>query len=110
MKKKVDKNLVLMDDILEVIGQSDEWEDIQLHDPRIVAAEQAMKKRLAHLAPYASPKFMDDLLADIFDTCSANIDAAILYGIHVAFALQDVVGRIPDLSRHIMQRTGGVAE
>ena len=41
MKKKVDKNLVLMDDILEVIGQSDEWEDIQLHDPRIVAARQS---------------------------------------------------------------------
>ena len=49
MKKKVDKNLVLMDDILEVIGQSDEWEDIQLHDPRIVAANKALKAEMEAL-------------------------------------------------------------
>ena len=108
MKKKVDKNLVLMDDILEVIGQSDEWEDIQLHDPRIVAANKALKAEVAALQlPF--DEYCSLELA-IGQATATTIDAAILYGIHVAFALQDVVGRIPDLSRHIMQRTGGGAE
>ena len=108
MKKKVDKNLVLMDDILEVIGQSDEWEDIQLHDPRIVAANEALKAEMEALQlPFDEYCVLE--LA-IGQATAATIDAAILYGIHVAFALQDVVGRIPDLSRHIMQQTGGGAE
>ncbi len=108
MKKKVDKNLVLMDDILEVIGQSDEWEDIQLNDPRIVAANKALKTEMAALQlPF--DEYCSLELA-IGQATATVIDAAILYGIHVAFALQDVVGRIPDLSRHIMQRTGGGAE
>lgn len=108
MKKKVDKNLVLMDDILEVIGQSDEWEDIQLHDPRIVAANKALKAEMEALQlPFNE---YCGLKMAIGQATATVIDAAILYGIHVAFALQDVVGRIPDLSRHIMQRTGGVAE
>lgn len=108
MKKKVDKNLVLMDDILEVIGQSDEWEDIQLHDPRIVAANKALKAEMAALQ-LPIDEYCGLELA-IGQATATVIDAAILYGIHVAFALQDVVGRIPDLSRHIMQRTGGGAE
>ena len=103
MKQKVDENLVLMDDILEVIGQSDEWED-----PRIVAANKALKAEMEALQlPF--DEYCGLELA-IGQATATVIDAAILYGIHVAFALQDVVGRIPDLSRHIMQRTGGVAE
>lgn len=108
MKKKVDKNLVLMDDILDVIGQSDEWEDIQLHDPRIVAANKALKAEMEALQlPFNE---YCGLELAIGQATATVIDAAILYGIHVAFALQDVVERIPDLSRHIMQRTEGVAE
>ena len=69
-KQKIDNNLVLVDDIMNAITQTDEWQE----------------------------------------AATSIAEPAIMYGIHVAFALQDVTGRIPDFSRHIMQRTGGVAE
>lgn len=108
MEKQKINNMALVDNIMEVITQTDEWEDIQLHDPRIVAANKALKAEMEALQlPF--DEYCGLELA-IGQATATVIDAAILYGIHVAFALQDVVGRIPDLSRHIMQRTGGVAE
>ena len=110
MKKKVDENLVLVDDIMNAITQTDEWQEIQLNDPRVVASTNALREKMAALRPLFSFKEYSGLERVVLEAATSIAEPAIMYGIHVAFALQDVTGRIPDFSRHIMQRTGGVAE
>lgn len=103
-----DKNLALMDSIMmDAIVQSDEWQKIQLNDPRITAANDRLEAALEQA------RALIDLYAELSDAHSAVIsalgDSGILFGIHVADAIRDVASRPADLSRRIMERMEGRA-
>ena len=106
-KRKIDNNLVLVDDIMGTIMQTDEWEEIQLNDPRVVAATNALQEKMAALRPLFSFKEYFGLEKAVWEAATSIVEPAIMYGIHVALALQDVTGRIPDYSRYILQKIGG---
>ena len=99
-----EKNLILMDDIMQMVVQADEWQDIQTQDPRITAARvrwEAVLERAKDLLPW-------ELYAELSDAqageVAATSDAGILFGIHVADAIRDVVARPTDLSRYVLKR------
>lgn len=104
-----DKNLALMDDIMDMVTQADEWAEIQTHDPRITDAgncwDTVMERTKALL-----PRELYDELSDAHSSVIAAIgDVGILFGIHVAEAIRDVAARPADLSRYILNRTEGRA-
>ena len=107
MEKQKINNMALVDNIMEVITQTDEWQEIQLNDPRVVASTNALREKMAALRPLFSFREYSGLEAAVWRAASSIVEPAIMYGIHVAFALQDVTGRIPDFSRHILQLIGG---
>lgn len=105
-----DKNLALMDSVMDVITQSDEWRDIQKNDPRITASYERWDSVLERVKPILPWKLYAEL-SDAHDSDLAVIsDAGILFGIHVAEAIRDVASRPADLSRHILERMKGEAE
>ena len=103
-----DKNLVLMDDLMmNAITQLDEWQELQLHDPRITAANQrwcAAMEQVRALIPM-------ELYAELSDAHAAELsatgDLGILFGLHVMDAIRDVASRPMDLSRRVLERIGG---
>lgn len=50
MEKQKINNMALVDNIMEVITQTDEWQEIQLNDPRVVASTNALREKMAHSA------------------------------------------------------------
>lgn len=103
------KNLALMDDIMGGITQSDEWNEILLHDPAIVAADNRWEAAIEQ----AKALIPDELYVELHDSheakASASGDVGILFGIHVADVIRDVVSRPADLSRYVLKRIDGKA-
>lgn len=104
-----DKNLALMDDIVQSICQTDEWNEIQLNDPRITAARDRWEAALERARAFLP----NELYMELSDAQAGEVaytsDAGILLGIHVADAIRDVASRPADLSRHILERMEGRA-
>ena len=99
-----EKNLALMDDIMQMITQADEWEEIQRNDPRITDAVNCWKavlERVENLLPR-------ELYAELLDANAGEVaaigDVGILFGIHVADAIRDVASRPADLSMRVLER------
>ena len=99
-----DKNLALMDDIMGVVTQADEWQDIQMHDPIIAAATARWSAALKQAKALLPDELYNELCNAETDEVSAIGNAGILFGIHVADVIRDVASRPADLSRHIMER------
>ena len=99
-----EKNLALMDNIMNGIMQTGECDEIPMHDPMITVADarwDAAIEQVKTLIP-------EELYAELHDAYMAGADAFgdadILYGIHVADAIRDVASRPADLSRHVLKR------
>lgn len=101
-----DKNLALMNDIMGVVTQSDEWQEIQLRDPTIIAAEA----RFSAVMEQAKAVIPGELYSELSDAHTAAIlaigDVGVLFGIHVADVIRDVAARPADLSRYALK--GGI--
>jgi len=93
-----EKELAAADTILGAIVTSKEWEHILSNDPRIRAATQSYE---AALYENSNPDTLYDTTQMLI---VAHIDAAILYGIHVANAIRAVSADSTALSRYIMER------
>lgn len=106
-----DKNLVLVDEIMNTItgsGQG-EWDEIQTHDPMIIAADNRFEAMMEQVKALIPEKLYNELYDAHSSVGSAIGDAGILFGIHVADAIRDVASRPADLSRHILKRIEGRA-
>lgn len=99
-----EKNLVLMDDIMQMVVQADEWQDIQLNDPRIAAARDHWNAVLERAKAFLPKEIYIELEDAEAGEVSATSDAGILFGIHVANAIRDVASRPADLSRRVLKR------
>lgn len=107
----MDKNVKLMDELMNSIIQTDDWNEIQLNDPGILEKSERLNRLLDQIRDAAPPE-LADLIAALedatLDAACSHITPAILYGIHVADAIRDVAARPCDLSRYVMNRVGGI--
>ncbi len=107
----MDKNVRMVDELMNSIIQTDDWDEIQLNDPWILEQNSKLDTALDRLKDAAPPE-LADLIADLedatLDAAYSYITPAILYGIHVADAIRDVAARPCDLSRYVMNRAGGI--
>ena len=98
----MDKNVKLMDEMMDSIAQSEEWNRIQLTDPMVQDATQQPEACIDRIG--LSEDDANELFAAASDYAYSTGLSAILYGIHVADAIRDVAARPVDLSRYIMKR------
>ncbi|MBD5153612.1 MAG: hypothetical protein HDT15_11415 [Oscillibacter sp.] len=101
-----DKNVRIMDELMQTIAQTDEWEDIQENDPDIKRADRELVEALREVSSLIPHELYSKLEEAVYSYSNAVEWAAMLYGIHVVTAIRDVSARPFDLSRYIMARTG----
>lgn len=104
-----DKNVRIMDELMQAVVQTDEWEDIQENDPEIKQADRELVSTLQELKKVVPPELYFKIERVAYEYSNAVEYAAMLYGIRIANAIRDVSARPFDLSRHIMARTGRVS-
>ena len=97
------RELATVNDIVEAVVTSDGWNNIQQNDPHIKAAEQAFYTTIEGCA---NEGMVEDAALTL---AGAYVDAAILYGIHVANAIRSVSADPMALSRYIMERRGVIS-
>lgn len=102
----IDKNVAIMDELMQAIVQTEEWESVQQNDPEIRIADQVLSEMLSQIESIVPRKLYCEITDAVYGYGSAIGSVAILYGMHVADAIRDVSTRPYDLSRHIMIRTG----
>lgn len=101
----MNKNLDLMDELLSVLTQTEEWENRQGTDPQIKAAEKELEvalKNVSHFVPREVYKPLED--GAIMSVVNAYAEAGILYGIQVADAIHAAAANPNALSQHILNR------
>lgn len=103
------KNLALMNDIMGSITQADEWEEIQLHDPKIAAASGRWEAAMEQAKALIPGELYDELYDSHESKASAIGDAGILFGIHVADVIRGVASKPAELSRYVLRRIEGKA-
>lgn len=97
-------SLEIMDSIMGEVVQTKVWESIQLTNPAILAADKHLSDELTKL-PDSIPKQTIGAIEDAtIGLTNAFVDAAILYGIRIAFAVYDVTNNPNALSQYIMDR------
>ena len=97
------RELATVNDIVEAVVTSEGWDNIQQNDPQISAAEQAFEATIEGCADEGA------VYDAAMELVGAYVDAAILYGIHVANAIRSVSADPMALSRYIMERRGAGA-
>lgn len=97
-------DLSIMADIMNGITNADEWTRIQTTDPGIAAADDMWDKALSNARPYLPQDIYDELSTASASEASAYGDAGILYGIHVAEAIREVVAHPEELTRFWIER------
>lgn len=105
---KKDINVQLIDELMGCITQTDVWSDISWSDPAILQARARFEKALERIEGLIPREHYVELADAAAGELSATGDAGILYGMHIVFAMQDVASRPSDLSRHVLDRMGGV--
>lgn len=109
----MDKSVKLVDELMNAIIQTDEWNEIQLNDPDIAEKSERLNRLLDQLRDAAPPELADlvgELEGAALDAACSYIAPAIMYGLHIADAIRDVSSRPWDLSRYVMQRIGGATD
>ena len=105
------KNVRPVDELMNSISQTDDWNEIQLRDPDIQEKFERLNRLLDQLRDAVPPE-LADLIGDVedatLDAAYSYITPATLYGLHIADAIRDVSSRPWDLSRYVMQRIGGI--
>ena len=104
-----DKNVRLMDDLMQAIVQTEEWESIQENDPEIKRSDRQLVSTLQEVSGFIPREMYIKIEEAVYGYSNAVSNAAMLYGMRVLEAIRDVSARPCDLSRHVMERTGRAA-
>ena len=104
---KKDANIQLMDDLMNGIIQTDEWENIQNADPVIAAAFERFSKALDEVKSRITREQYVELSDAVCHYVASFDTAAILYGMHIATSIRDIAARPADLSGYILRRMNG---
>ena len=99
-----EKALSTMADIMDGIVQSEEWEELQMNDPGIEAAEGRWSRALESAKPYLPRELYNELSDANCGEVSAYSDVAILYGMRVAAVIQAVTANPAELTRFWLEK------
>lgn len=88
-----DKNVRIMDELMQTIATTDEWEDIQENDPDIKRADRELVETLHEVSNLIPKELYSKIEETIYGYTNAIEFAAMLYGIHVVTAIRDVSAR-----------------
>lgn len=94
----------LMDDIMDQVSQTEMWNNILMTDPLIQDAEKELNSNLKALEGIVSDKQIEDLRAAAWGLSNATDYLALLYGMRVAQAIQEVSASPASLSQCILDR------
>ena len=101
------KSLAVADEIMSTISQSEEWNDIQMTSPGVVAATSRMNGALERAREFLPKDIFAELELAQGAALGAIGEAAILYGIHVADVIRGVAANPIDWSRYTLERRAG---
>lgn len=106
------ENLEIVDDIMDRVTQTDFWNNIQLTNPMIQEADEQLEAQLTQLDGIISNRQIDEIRSHAWYLVNAFTYPAILYGMRVTQAIQEVALDSNSLSQYIMDRVakhrGGV--
>ena len=102
-----EKALSTMADIMDGIVQSEEWEELQMNDPGIEAAEGRWSRALERAKTYLPRELYNELSDANCGEVSAYSDVAILYGMRVAAVIQAVTANPAAMTRVWLERVEG---
>ena len=98
------ENLEIVDDIMDQVTQTDFWDSIQRTNPMIKEADDHLSALLNKLKATSSENLVEKVRAATWELSNAFCYPAILYGMRVAQALQEVTLDPNALSQYIMDR------
>ncbi len=104
------KDLALMDDLMDTLTTSSAWQQILTTDAQICAAEEPLQKHLTWIKDNVSKQYALTLEYYINAWGVTLINAAILYGLHVADVIRTVPSMPGELSQHILDRLAAAHE
>ena len=76
----MDKNVILVAEIMGAIDQTEEWDRIQQEDPRILHEIKQLETCLAQVSQYAPDEAVGELEDTAYGFANAFASAAMLYG------------------------------
>lgn len=97
-------SVAIMDDIMNYVIQTEMWNNILMTDPLIQDAEEELNGCLEALEGIIPSKQIEDLRSAAWGLSNATDYPAILYGMRVAQAIQDVTANPAPLSQCILDR------
>lgn len=100
------RKVILVDEIMSAVLQTDYFDNIIMTDPNIVAADAEMQKVIDGLEQTLSKEEIDSLQVAMYRYAIACEIPAILYGIYVADAIREIAANPSALSRCILERAG----
>lgn len=98
------ENLEIVDDIMDRVTQTDFWNNIQLTNPMIQEADEQLEAQLTQLDGIISNRQIDEIRSHAWYLVNAFTYPAILYGMRVTQAIQEVALDPNSLSQYIMDR------
>lgn len=99
-------NQELYADIMEHIMQTEVWEQIEKDNPMIDTSSRRLHALLNNLRGQLSDEIVETIFNDIFNYVTATAESAVLYGIQVANALNEIIINPNAYSQNIVQRKG----
>lgn len=97
-------SLELVDDIMDSLTVNKFGENVQMSDPMIQTESKKLDALLDNLEGSLSKAYCENIRDKVVDLVNAYSAAAILYGIRVAEAIQDVTANPGTLSQYVMDR------
>ena len=105
-------DLFLTYELMSSIAQTDTWETVKAEDPAILEAEENFFHQVNQLPGHMRMpgRYSDRLQGAVWELVNAYVQAATLYGYHVAQVLQGAGRRPQELSAYMREtEAGGVA-
>ena len=97
-------NQELYSDIMEHIMQNEVWEQIEKNNPMIDTSSRRLHALLNNLRGQLSDEIVETIFNDIFNYVTATAESAVLYGIQVANALNEIIANPAAYSQNVLQK------
>ena len=97
-------DFALMDDIMQGVSGSSEWNQIQLNDPDISEKQTQLDGIMQQVKGYLPRDLYATLSEAQTAAATAYIEPAILYGIRVANVVRDVAAHPVEFSEYVQAR------
>ncbi len=94
----------IFEDVVDSIMQTEEWLQIEMNDPRINEAENAVMALLDGIKEQIPDDTYNQLMDAIWGLAAATAETATLYGMSVANTLREVAANPILYSQHVVDR------